>query len=247
MTLKIEPIPCLRDNYCYLVSDGGGEAWLVDPSEVEPPARALGERGLRLRGILATHHHPDHVGGIPGLLERFQKDWPIVVAGHESDRGRIPGQTRFAEAPRGRFVPVDVEIAGIKLTAAHIPGHTRGAIAWCIPGKGGPSIVFTGDTLFAAGCGRLFEGTPAEMFESLQTICSLPDDTRLYFGHEYTASNLRFAATVEPDNEAVHAKARDLPERTTPTTVADEKATNPFVRAPSVEVLAERRKAKDSF
>ncbi len=246
MTLAIEPIPCLRDNYCYLIRDGG-EAWLVDPSEVEPPARVLEERGLRLRGILATHHHPDHVGGIPGLLERFGRDASIVVAGHASDRGRIPEQTHFEEAPLGRFAPSGVEIGGIRLTAAHIPGHTRGAVAWCIPGNGGPSVVFTGDTLFAAGCGRLFEGTPAQMFDSLRTICSLPDDTRLYFGHEYTASNLKFAAVAEPDNQAIAARAKDLPACTTPTTVADEKATNPFVRAPTVEVLAERRKAKDAF
>lgn len=245
----IEAIPCLRDNYCYLVTvEGSSDAWLVDPSEPDPPARVLEERGLTLRGILATHHHWDHVNGIEALVDRFGKDHEVWVAGHASDQGRIPKQTIFAEVPQGEFVATEVEIGGRTLSAAHIPGHTTGAIAWCIPADDdGPADVFTGDTLFAAGCGRLFEGTPAQMHQSLRTICSHPDPTKLWFGHEYTAANLRFAATAEPDNEAIVRRAQSLPECTTPTTVADEKATNPFLRATDAEQLAERRKAKDSF
>jgi hydroxyacylglutathione hydrolase len=245
--LQVEPIPCLRDNYAYLIrAPGTSDAWLVDPSEPDAPARALEQHGLRLRGILATHHHVDHVGGIDGLVERCGDD--VWVAAHAHDRGRIPRQTIFADAPLGSFAATGVEIAGARLVAAHIPGHTLGAIAWCIPATAGHSaIVFTGDTLFAAGCGRLFEGTPAQMLASLRTICSLPDDTQLYFGHEYTASNLRFAATVEPDNPAIDARARELPGVTTPTTVALEKATNPFVRSKDEDELAVRRQAKDRF
>jgi hydroxyacylglutathione hydrolase len=245
--LTIEPIPCLRDNYAYLIRAAGTtDAWLVDPSEPEPPARALAHGGLRLRGILATHHHVDHVGGIEALVDRAGTE--VWVAAHAHDRGRIPRQTIFVDAPADRFAPTDVELGGVRLWAAHIPGHTLGAIAWMIPAIGDRSAaVFTGDTLFAAGCGRLFEGTPAQMRESLATICGLPDETRLYFGHEYTASNLRFARTVEPDSAAIEARAHALPEVTTPTTVALERATNPFVRARDVDELAARRAAKDRF
>ena len=248
-TLVIEAIPCLKDNYAYLVRDSeGADAYLVDPSEAGPTAAALAARKLTLRGIFATHHHHDHVGGISELAERF-RDVIRFVAGHASDRGRIPDQTSFVEAPADRFVATDLRAAGQAVVARHIPGHTRGAIAWGLAPAGDqpPSDVFTGDPLFAAGCGRLFEGTPADMFRSLGALASLPETTRLWFGHEYTASNLRFAATVEPDNAAVAERRSGLPACTTPTTVAFERATNPFVRARSIEELAARRTAKDNF
>jgi hydroxyacylglutathione hydrolase len=248
-TLVIEPIPCLKDNYAYLIRESeGADAYLVDPSEAEPTAAALAERKLTLRGIFATHHHHDHVGGIAELAERF-RDQLRFVAGHASDRGRIPGQTTFVDAPTDRFVATELQAAGRVVVARHIPGHTRGAIAWGLAPAGDqpPTDVFTGDTLFAAGCGRLFEGTPADMFGSLGALAALPEATRLWFGHEYTAANLRFAASVEPDNAAVTDRRNTLPARTTPTTVALERATNPFVRARSVEELAARRTAKDNF
>jgi hydroxyacylglutathione hydrolase len=251
-TLVIEPIACLKDNYAYLIfEEGTTDAFLVDPSEAGPPAAALESQGLTLRGILATHHHADHVGGIGALAERWRESLEYVV-GFAGDRGRIPGQTTFIDAPLDRFVATQVKVAGRDLLARHIPGHTRGAVALGLSrdqdGPAGvPTDVFTGDTLFGAGCGRLFEGTPAEMFRSLQALAALPAQTRLWFGHEYTASNLRFAAAVEPDNQDIIARRAGLPPRTTPTTVALERATNPFVRAPSVEVLAERRSAKDNF
>ena len=249
MRPTIEPVGCLRDNYCYVIASAEtGEAWLVDPSEVGPPAEVLERNCWTLRGILATHHHWDHVNGIEALVERFGGVEQVWVAGHASDRGRIPKQTIFVDAPLERFVPTELVIAGLALQAAHIPGHTRGAIAWCLPADADhPADVFTGDTLFAAGCGRLFEGTAAQMLTSLETICSLPPQTRLWFGHEYTAANLRFAATIEPDNAAIAERQRALGECTTPSTVALERATNPFVRAGTVEELAQRRKAKDSF
>jgi hydroxyacylglutathione hydrolase len=247
--ITIEPIPCLKDNYAYLIRAAGSpDAFVVDPSEAEPVAAALQRHGLTLRGIIATHHHADHVGGISALLARAGAG-AVWVGGHAIDRGRIPEQTAFVDSPSGRFVPSGLEMFGRPVLAMHIPGHTRAAIAWGLPTTGDvPTDVFTGDTLFGAGCGRLFEGTPAQMFESLQSLTSsLPETTRLWFGHEYTESNLRFAAIVEPDNAAVADRRARITPATTPTTVGLERATNPFVRSPSVEVLAERRKAKDSF
>jgi hydroxyacylglutathione hydrolase len=255
----IEPIACLRDNYAYLIYEPGTkDGWIVDPSEADPPRRALARHGLSLRGILATHHHSDHVGGIAELLAAAEAPAgggqapPVWVAGHAADRARIPRQTAFVDAPAGGFARSGLEIAERPVLAMHIPGHTRAAIAWGIPAERGgdtPMDVFTGDTLFGAGCGRLFEGTPAQMFASLRGLTALPEATRLWFGHEYTASNLRFAATVEPDNPAVAERLTKTTGAgsTTPTTVALERATNPFVRASSVEELAARRAAKDRF
>ena len=141
--LVIDAIPCLRDNYCYLIT-GGSDAWLVDPSEPDPPAAVLDQRGLSLRGILATHHHFDHVGGIEALVDRYAVDQPVWVAGHTHDRGRIPCQSVFADAPLGRYEPSEVMLADVRLSAMHIPGHTLGAIAWCIPADDdGPADVFT--------------------------------------------------------------------------------------------------------
>jgi len=256
VSLLVEAIPCLKDNYAYLVcAPGASEAIVVDPSEASPVWTRLRARGLRLRGVLATHHHPDHVGGIPALLENVaaageESPW---VAAHVRDEGRVPRLTRAIDAPTDRFVPITELpfLPGFRLWGRHIPGHTRAAIAWAIGPESSdvPEDVFTGDTLFGAGCGRLLEGTPAEMFTSLRALTSLPDGTRLWFGHEYTVDNLRFAAAVDEKNPAVAARARDTVRGapSTPTTVGVEKATNPFVRASSVEELAARRAAKDVF
>jgi len=246
-TLSIEPIPCLRDNYAYLIADEtAGDAWLVDPSEAGPPGAVLRRRNLRLRGILATHHHMDHVGGISMLVDQHPEVW---VAGHARDQGRIPRQTVLVDAPTEQFVATELKLGGHELLAMYIPGHTLGAIAWYLPPRAGDAAgdVFTGDTLFAAGCGRLFEGSPTQMHGSLQALMTLPGPTRLWFGHEYTEANLRFAAAVEPDNAAVRGRALDLPICTTPTTVALERASNPFVRVDSPQRFAELRLAKDEF
>jgi hydroxyacylglutathione hydrolase len=245
--LIIEPIPCLNDNYAYLIhAKGETDAVVVDPSEAAPVAGALAEAGLVLRGILATHHHHDHVGGIMALAAAAAA--PVWVAAHEQDRGRVPGQTAFVDAPEGQLAATGLAIGGVPLLAMHIPGHTRAAIAWALAGAdGAPTDIFTGDTLFGAGCGRLFEGTPAQMFSSLRALTAGAPGTRLWFGHEYTASNLRFAASVEPDNGAVAARQQGIAGGTTPTTVGLERDTNPFVRSTSVEELAARRKAKDTF
>jgi hydroxyacylglutathione hydrolase len=230
--MQVVIVPCLKDNYAYvLLAPGSKRAVVVDPGEAEPVARALQERGLELGAILATHHHPDHVGGNTELVRRFPSS---PVFGHASDRGRIPAQTEFLE----HGAAFDVE--GLSFRALHIPGHTLGAL-----GYAGEGAVFTGDTLFAAGCGRLFEGTPAQMYESLNvTLAALPDETLVYCGHEYTASNLKFAAHVEPGNAAVSAKVtrvaaqRARGEATVPSTLAEEKATNPFMRCDSSEIIA---------
>lgn len=253
MGIRILPIPCLSDNYAYLVAEEGrGEAIVVDASEAAPVLSALERERLRLAGVLSTHHHHDHVGGNEELAARFPG---LPIYAHESDRGRVPGQT---EAVREG---VAFSIAGLSFSPLHVPGHTLGAVAYCVDGA-----VFTGDTLFLAGCGRLFEGTPEMMHASLtKKLAVLPPETRLYCGHEYTVSNLRFAAHVEPDNAAVAARleaaraARERGEPTVPGTIADELATNPFLRcgtgavrarfpgATEVEVFAAVRKAKDGF
>lgn len=251
--MRVIPVPCLSDNYAYLVvRDGSNEAAVVDPSESEPVIAALEREGLRLAAIVDTHHHHDHVGGNEGLRARYG-DVPVYA--HESDRGRVPAQS------------VDVEegqsftAAGLEWRPLHVPGHTTGAVAYCVE-----DAVFTGDTLFVAGCGRLFEGTPAMMHASLSDkLGRLPPATRVYCGHEYTVSNLRFAVHAEPDNAAAAAKLeaakakRERGEPTVPSTIGEERETNPFLRCdvPSlrdrfpgetvVDTFAAVRKAKDTF
>jgi hydroxyacylglutathione hydrolase len=260
--MRVLPVPCLRDNYAYLLAgEGAKTALVVDPSEAGPVLAALEQHGLELVGILNTHHHHDHVGGNEELV---RATGVAEVCGHASDRGRIPGQTRFLEHG------ATLELAGLRFRILHVPGHTRGAVSYVADAPGG-GAVFTGDTMFAGGCGRLFEGTAAEMYESLNVkLGALPDETRVYCGHEYTANNLRFAAALEPDNAAVAAKAarvsalRARGEPTVPSTIGEERATNPFMRCAvpavaravaarldgrgdPVSVLGAVRAAKDAF
>jgi hydroxyacylglutathione hydrolase len=248
--LAILPVECLEENYAFVVhAPDEHEACVVDPSEAEPILRALSAHGdPRLRGVLATHHHRDHVDGLEELISRCGTNEPPWVAGHARDRTRISGLTHPVDAPVDRYAPTGIELAGVELFAMHVPGHTRGAIAWCVPGSArAAASVFTGDTLFAGGCGRLFEGTAEQMYASLRALVAMPDDTLLWFGHEYTAKNLEFAASVEPENRAIERRRRALGPTSVPTTVGEEKATNPFVRASSVEEFARRRLAKDRF
>jgi hydroxyacylglutathione hydrolase len=245
VALHIEPVPCLNDNYAYLLWDPDGSSdgtWVVDPSEAGPVEAALvAHRRRVLTGILATHHHPDHVGGIPELVAA-RRDTAPWVAAHRHDADRIPHLSLSIDAPADRWIEAGPEIGGLALEARHIPGHTLGAIAWRLGDDR-----FTGDTLFAAGCGRLFEGTAAQMHASLRALCDGAPHTRLWFGHEYTAANLRFAREAEPDNAAVEARANELESRTTPSTIADEHETNPFLRAPDAERMAQLRTRKDSW
>ncbi|HIA02156.1 MAG TPA: hydroxyacylglutathione hydrolase, partial [Myxococcales bacterium] len=212
-----------------------------DPSEAEPVMSALEKQSGQLVAILNTHHHWDHTGGNKALLEK----WPeLAVYGHVSDRGRIPGQTEF---------PADGDTFWLgkeQGVVRHIPGHTTGAVAYCFE-----EDVFTGDTLFYGGCGRLFEGTPAMMFRSLtqRLAGELDGTTRVWCGHEYTVQNLHFALHSEPDNQAIRSKLnwaeneRRAGRATVPSTLNDELAVNPFVRAKTVAELAELRSQKDNF
>jgi hydroxyacylglutathione hydrolase len=232
--MRIVPIPCLEDNYAYLVvCEATGVAAVVDPSEAEPILDAVKREGVELVAIWNTHHHWDHTGGNEGLLEAMPE---LEVVAHDSDRSRVPGQTTFAGD--GDQVTLGDEV---RARVIHNPGHTSGAISYYLPDQ---AAVFTGDTLFLGGCGRLFEGTPAQMHESLTRLGALPDDTRVYCGHEYTVANLRFAAKLEPDNQALAERRRrvdDLRERnqpTVPATIAEERATNPFLRAEQPAVIA---------
>jgi len=231
--MQIEIVPCLHDNYAYILSDGGADVAVVDPSESEPVLQALA--GRRLTAILATHHHHDHVGGNAELCARFPG---IPVYGHVAelkDGHRIPEQTQGLADGEG------FTVLGFAGRAMHIPGHTLTAIAFHFADA---KALFTGDTLFGAGCGRLFEGTPAQMHGSLDRLLKLPADTRVYCGHEYTENNLRFAAAVEPRNPTIDerkqhvAKIRAAGKPSIPFTLAEESATNPFVRVTSPDVIA---------
>lgn len=235
----IEPIPCLQDNYAYLVvCEKTKRCAVVDPSEAAPVIAAAERLGFTPEAIWNTHHHWDHVGGNEELVKHFGiRD----VCGHVSDKGRIAGQTRFLDET-SRF-----KLGEINVCILHIPGHTTGAIAYVLEGEGTSPAVFTGDTLFVAGCGRLFEGTPEMMFASFAKLAALSDATRVYCGHEYTASNLRFAAHAEPSNDAVRAAAASLAVPSVPSTVANEKRINPFMRASTADAFGALRAAKDSF
>jgi hydroxyacylglutathione hydrolase len=236
--MRVTPIPCLKDNYAYLVvCEETNQAGVVDPSEAEPVLQAVQAAKVELVAILNTHHHWDHIGGNKGLLARFPG---LRVYGHASDKGRIEGQTEFL-ATGDTF-----RLGRLTVRALHNPGHTTGAVSYVIE-----DAVFTGDTMFAAGCGRLFEGTPQMMHDSLCTVIgALPPETRVFFGHEYTEANLRFAAHVEPDNRDVAARLesvralRKAGRFSTPSTLAEEWRTNPFMRSDSPSIQAAVKKAQ---
>ncbi|KAE8670299.1 SAUR-like auxin-responsive protein family [Hibiscus syriacus] len=255
-SLQIELVPCLKDNYAYLLHDADtGTVGVVDPSEAVPIIDALSQKNRNLTYILNTHHHYDHTGGNPELKARYG----AKVIGSGIDKDRIPGiDIVLKDGDKWMF-------AGHEVQVIETPGHTRGHISFYFPGSG---AIFTGDTLFSLSCGKLFEGTPEQMFSSLQRIMSLPDDTNIYCGHEYTLSNSKFALSIEPKNEALRSYAahvaqlrnKGLP--TIPTTLKVEKACNPFLRTSSTEIrqvldipvtmneaeaLGVIRRAKDSF
>ncbi|MEO8705277.1 MAG: hydroxyacylglutathione hydrolase [Kofleriaceae bacterium] len=232
--MRVVAVPNLKDNYAYLVIDEASQrAALVDPGEAPPNEAAIAREGVTLVAIWATHHHHDHVGGVKALLAAHPG---IEVLAGEHDAAKIPGVTR-ALADGDTF-----RLEGTEGHVIHNPAHTLGAITFVIDG-----CAFTGDTLFGAGCGRLFEGDAAMMHASMEKLRALPPDTRVYFGHEYTASNLKFAAAVEPDNAAIAKRTAELAPPTTPSTMALELATNPFLRSaePAVIAAARARGASD--
>jgi hydroxyacylglutathione hydrolase len=226
MSLEIEIVPCLSDNYAYLVKSGGLCA-IVDPSEPEPVRAALAKKGWRLTHILNTHHHLDHCGG---NLE-LKRETGATIVGPGKDAARIPGLDVGVDEASGW------EFDGRKVRVLEVPAHTRGAITFVIDGH-----AFTGDTLFLMGCGRLFEGDPQMMWTSLSKLMTLPDDTRIYCGHEYTQSNGRFALTLEPGNQALKARMEEVNglraagKPTVPATMGLEKKTNPFLRPDQPEI-----------
>jgi len=225
--MRIVSVPCLKDNFAYLVIDDDGRCAVVDPVEAAPIEAALAREHARLAAVWATHHHPDHVGGIGELVARHAG---VEVVIGVQDAARTPHVTHRVDDGD------EVALGALRARCIHIPGHTLGAITYVVSG-----CAFTGDTLFSAGCGKLFEGDAAMMHASLMRLAALPPDTRVYFGHEYTATNLLFAAAVEPDNPAVAARARALAQPSTPSTIADERATNPFLRATEPAVIAAAR------
>ncbi|HWX89823.1 MAG TPA: hydroxyacylglutathione hydrolase [Rhizomicrobium sp.] len=226
MPIQIEIVPCLSDNYAYLVKSGASCA-VVDPSEPGPVRAALAKTGWTLTHILNTHHHLDHTGGNLAL----KQETGAVIVGPGKDAARIPGLDVGVDEASGW------EFDGRKVRVLEVPAHTRGAITFVIDGN-----AFTGDTLFSVGCGRLFEGDPAMMWASLSKLMKLPNNTKVWCGHEYTLSNVNFALTLEPGNKALMAFAlavnqvRSQGKPTMPSTIALEKMVNPFLRPDSAEI-----------
>ncbi|PSJ41663.1 hydroxyacylglutathione hydrolase [Allosphingosinicella deserti] len=239
--IEIVRIPALSDNYIWLVHEpDSGETVVVDPAEAAPVLSAAEARGWRITQIWNTHWHPDHTGGNAALKGATG----CTITGPAAEAARIPTLDRqVREGDRVRIGTVDAEVL-------EVPAHTAGHIAYHLPSE---KAAFVGDTLFAMGCGRLFEGTAEQMHANLQRLGALAPETRIYCAHEYTLSNGRFALVAEPDNEAIRDRmvrveaARAVNEATVPTTIALERATNVFMRARSAEELAARRLAKDNF
>ena len=221
--MNLLPLPAFTDNYIWMLHDGR-EAIVVDPGDAAPVVQALQRLGVQLRAILVTHHHPDHVGGVDALRDATG----AVVYG--------PARERIPE-PCVRLTQGDTLSAlGLHFDVLDVPGHTAGHIAYYCPAMDGAPLLFCGDTLFSGGCGRLFEGTPAQMLDSLDQLATLPDSTRVCCTHEYTLSNLQFARTVEPGNakllnyssQCEALRANDQP--TLPSYIALERDINPFLR-----------------
>jgi hydroxyacylglutathione hydrolase len=239
--MEIVRIPALSDNYIWLVHEPeSGETMVVDPAVAEPVLAEAERRGWHIGQIWNTHWHPDHTGGNAAIKAATG----AFVTAPAAEAERIPTMDRgVREGDVVTLGPVEARVI-------EVPAHTAGHIAYHLPDV---ATVFVGDTMFAMGCGRLFEGSAEQMYANLQRLATLPSETRVYCAHEYTASNGRFALTVEPDNQALAArmaaveKARAAGEATVPTTIALERETNPFVRASNVEQFAERRRGKDEF
>ncbi|MFW7269348.1 hydroxyacylglutathione hydrolase [Gluconacetobacter sp. Hr-1-5] len=241
MVLAIRPVPILTDNYAWLLRDEeSGATALVDPAEEAPLVAAVEAAGGRLDQIFLTHHHADHVAATDALRKRYG----AIVTGAAADAYRLPMLDQAVNDGDG--VTLGESIG----TVMETPGHTRGHVAYYFPLT--PAL-FCGDTLFSLGCGRLFEGTPEEMFHSLRRIAALPDATLVCCGHEYTQSNARFALAVDPDNAALRERVAEIDSLraegrpTVPVRLGVEKRTNPFLRAPDVAAFARLRREKDGF
>lgn len=241
MAIDVVRIPVLSDNYVWLVHEpASGATMVVDPAVAAPVLAEAAARGWHITDIWNTHWHPDHTGG----NAEIKAATGCTITGPAAESARIPTLDVLV---KGGDV---VRLGAIEATVIDVPAHTAGHIAYHFADA---AAAFVGDTLFAMGCGRLFEGTAAQMFDNMAKLAALPDATTVYCAHEYTQSNGRYALVAEPDNQALIVRmaqvdaARARGEATVPTTIGDEKATNPFMRAASAEQLAERRAAKDAF
>jgi hydroxyacylglutathione hydrolase len=230
--LEIVPLPAFQDNYIWTLTDGRHAA-VVDPGEARPVKDYLAKESLSLVAILATHHHPDHVGGIAELVAMKK----VPVFGPKGEP--IPALTH----PLGQDDRVSIPELAAEFSVLDIPGHTRAHVAYY-----GLGSLFCGDTLFACGCGRVFEGTPAQMLQSLTKLAALPDETKVYCGHEYTLANIKFARAVDPGNAALAAREeratrlREAGKPTLPSTLGEERATNPFLRCAEPVVVESANK-----
>jgi hydroxyacylglutathione hydrolase len=239
--VEIVRVPALADNYIWLVHDAAsGETVVIDPAEADPVLAEAEQRGWRISQIWNTHWHPDHTGGNAAVKAATG----AMITGPAAEAARIPTLDR--QVRQGETV----RLGTVEALVLEVPAHTAGHIAYHLPGE---AVAFVGDTLFAMGCGRLFEGDAAQMHDNLQRLAQLPPDTRIFCAHEYTLSNARFAVTAEPDNAEIRQRLAEV-ERlrasgvaTIPTTIALERATNPFIRASSADALGELRRAKDAF
>jgi hydroxyacylglutathione hydrolase len=241
MPLEIVAVPALSDNYIWLMHDpASAETVVVDPGEAQPALAAAAARGWTITQIWNTHWHPDHVGGNAAIREATG----ARITGPAAEADKIG--TLDVAVSDGEHVRIGDIVGDILAVGAHTAGHIAIHLA-------DENIVFTGDTLFAMGCGRLFEGTPADMFAAMARLAALPGETRVYCGHEYTVANGRYAVVAEPDNADARAalataiRLRGEEKPTLPTTIAAERATNPFMRAETAEDLGQRRIAKDGF
>ena len=239
--MKIEIIPCLQDNYSYLIIDeSNNNACVVDPSEAEPVINFIEKKNINLKYILNTHHHFDHTGGNRDLKKKYNS----IVVGYKGDANRIPEIEILVEDDQ-------VWKAGnFESKIMHIPGHTTGHIGFYFFNE---RLIFTGDTLFSLGCGRIFEGTYQEMFSSLNKIKSLPEDTRIYCGHEYTLQNSKFCNENDPENLNLQKKTSEITKKlennipSIPSILKDEIECNIFLRANNIESFSKLRDLKDNF
>jgi hydroxyacylglutathione hydrolase len=241
MAVDIVCVPVLSDNYVWLVHDpASNETVVIDPAVADPVLAVADARGWQITQIWNTHWHPDHIGGNAAIKAATG----CKISGPRAEAAKIP--TLDEQVAEGDFV----HIGGLAAQVIDVPAHTAGHIAYYMPDEG---VAFVGDTLFAMGCGRLFEGTAEQMFGNMARLAALPSETRVYCAHEYTQSNGRYALVAEPENTAIATRmrevdaARAIGKATVPTTIALERETNPFMRAGSVAELAERRAAKDVF
>lgn len=241
MALTVTPIPCLKDNYAWLLQDSEGAVALCDPGEAAPCIAAVERAGGRLDWIVLTHHHADHIDGVPGVKARFPD---ARVAGPLADVHRLPPLDQMWR-PGDSFT-----LGGSVAEAIDAPGHTRGHMVLNFTAD---RVLLAGDVLFSLGCGRPIEGTAEELFHSIQPLKILPDDTLVCCGHEYTADNARFCLSIDPENEALIARAAEVERQraegrpTVPVRLGDEMRANPFLRAHDAATFARYREAKNSF